>query len=391
MAPILAVAVVMLLLARAYYDNQRYLAKLGPGALAGFADIGTISGSQLGLDSLVMDHNPTGFDGQFFYFIALDPSQPVICSAHPRPPRCALDQAFGIVRAERVLYPYTAALLTLGHTDWVPLTLLLVNFAAILVTVWLVGRMCVAAGASPWLGAAAGLYCGEMQGFLRDLADPFAVLWVVLAVYLLRRERYLGSALAVAAALLTREQLVLTVPLLFLPLAILGRWRTLAQCALIALLPFAAWQTVLRLLWGQWPLSSGDTQGAGVADGILPLPFHGLFEKSANPQFAMILAFVVVPLLLACGASLLALGLAQQRSGWRAMLADPVPLLVLLYAVLLSLTSWILWQDMWTPSRLAALPVVLGVLVVAGLPRPQLRTSYATLMAFSGFVPLMLL
>src|SRR5262249_43834935 len=105
-APILAVAAVLLLTARFYYDEQRYLEKLGPKALAGFAVIGTISGSHLGLDSLVLDRNPTGFDGQFFYFIALDPTQPVICAGQPRPPRCALDEAFGVVRAERILYPY---------------------------------------------------------------------------------------------------------------------------------------------------------------------------------------------------------------------------------------------------------------------------------------------
>src|SRR5262249_21141886 len=66
LGPVLAVAVVLLLMARFYYDGQRYLEKLGPGALAGFADIGIISGSHLGLESLVLDHNPTGFDGQFF-------------------------------------------------------------------------------------------------------------------------------------------------------------------------------------------------------------------------------------------------------------------------------------------------------------------------------------
>src|SRR5262245_2719253 len=36
-APILAVAAVLLLTARFYYDEQRYLEKLGPKALAGFA------------------------------------------------------------------------------------------------------------------------------------------------------------------------------------------------------------------------------------------------------------------------------------------------------------------------------------------------------------------
>ncbi len=104
----------------------------------------------------------------------------------------------------------------------------------------------------------------------------------------------------------------------------------------------------------------------------------------------MILAFVVVPLLVACATAVLAMWHDYQNGGWRGMLADPVPLFILAYTLLLSLTSWILWQDMWTPSRLAALPVVLGVTVVARLPRPQLRASYATLVAITAAAPLML-
>jgi hypothetical protein len=388
LAPLVVVAVALLLTARTYYHEQHYDIKRGYARLAAFADIGTISGTHLGLQGLAMNNNPVGFDGQFFYFIALDPKQPIICATHP--PNCALDQAFGIVRAERLLYPYTAGLLTLGHPHYVALTLLLVNFLAILITAWLVGEMCVAAGASRWLGAAAALFCGEIMGFLRDLADPFAVLWVVLAVYLLRRERYLLFALAVAAALLTREQLILTIPLLYLPLVLRRRWRTLAAALAIGIGPFVALQVALRSIWGTWALTSGDTQGAGVGKGVLALPFHGLFDRGPQIEFGMILAFVVVPLLFACGAAVLALWHDHQNVGWRGQLADPVPLFILAYTLLLSLTSWILWQDMWTPSRLAALPVVLGVTVVARLPRPQLRASYATLVAITAAAPLML-
>jgi hypothetical protein len=196
--------------------------------------------------------------------------------------------------------------------------------------------------------------------------------------------------LAVAAALLTREQLILTVPLLYLPLLLRQRWCTLATALAIGIGPFAASQVALRIIWGKWALTSGDTQGAGVGKGILALPFHGLFDHGPQVQFGLILAFVVVPLLVACGVAALAMWHDARKVGWRGMLADPVPLFILAYTLLLSLTSWILWQDMWTPSRLAALPVVFGVLVAARLPRPQLRASYATLVAITSAAPLML-
>jgi len=98
-APLVAVALLLLLAARTFYFQLHFDAKPGWKAYAQFADIGTISGRHLGLNGLVRNNNPTGFDGQFYYFMALDPSQPFICAHHP--PNCALDRAFGIVRAER--------------------------------------------------------------------------------------------------------------------------------------------------------------------------------------------------------------------------------------------------------------------------------------------------
>ncbi len=386
-APMVAVGVMLLLMARAYFVLQRYYTKPGYEAIAAFADIGTISGHHLGLNDLVMNNNPVGFDGQFFYFIALDPSQPIICAQqHPHPANCALDDAFGEVRAERILYPYTAGLLTFGQADLVPYTLLLVNFAAILLVVWLVGKMCVEAGASIWLGAAAGLFCGQVLGFLRDLADPFSVMWVVLAIYLLRKERYLWSSLAIAAALLTREQFILTIPLLFVPLLAQRKWRTLALSLLIGLGPFVAWQIYLRIIWGKWALLTGDTQGAGVGNGINPIPFHGLWDERLKPEFGLIVAFVVVPLVLAVVISLMQIW----RNGPRHLLLDPVPALIILYVAMLSLTSWILWQDMWTPGRLADLAVVLGVIVVSRLPFPALRASYGTLLSITSMAAMIL-
>lgn len=387
-APLVLVAVLLLLMARTFYFQLHFNAKPGWQAYAQFADIGTISGHHLGLNELVRNRNPTGFDGQFYYYMALDPAQPFIC-AH-RPPTCALDDSFGIVRAERVLYAYTAGILTLGHPQWLPFTLLLVNLVAILVTCWLVMRLCLAAGASRWLGAVAALYCGMALGFLRDLADPYAVMWIVLTVYLFGQRRYTWGALAMAAALLTREQLILTLPVLLAPLALERRWWTLARTALIGIGPFLAWQVALWIVWGRLPLTSGDTQASGVAGGFSPVPFHGLFEEGTRYDFGLLLTFVAVPLTFAIAIAALTLRDQWRAKGWRGWLTDPTALFVAGYALLLSLTSAIVWLDMWSPTRLAAPAVVLAVVLAARLPRPQLRATYATLVGLSALAPFIL-
>ena len=230
---------------------------------------------------------------------------------------------------------------SLGQPDLLPYTLLLVNFLAILLTAALVGRMCVEAGTSRWLGAAAALFCGEVLGFLRDLADPFAVLWVVLAVYLLRHRRYTWAAVAVAAALLTREQLILTLPLLWLPLLMRREWRRLMICLLVGVGPFLVWQTVLRILWGQWGVLSGDPAGAGVAGAVgweRVIPFWGLWQERAKADFGLIVALVVVPLVLVVVIGILAVWWRGPR---HVLEEDALPLVVVVYTLFLSLTSGI--------------------------------------------------
>jgi hypothetical protein len=217
------------------------------------------------------------------------------------------------------------------------------------------------------------LFTGEVLAFTLDLNDPFAVMWLVLAVYLARKEHWCWSALAVAAALLTREQLILLVPFLVLPLIARKRWRTLAACAVIALAPFVAWQIVLRVLYGSWALISGDTHIAGLA----PIPFWGLWQARALGDFKLTALTVALPLVVAVAMS----GVALVQDGLHGLFRDPVPAMVIVYCLLGSLLSSLQWVDILGPGRLVAPGIVLAVLVSARVTRP-LRVAFALLLAF---------
>jgi len=202
----------------------------------------------------------------------------------------------------------------------------------------------------------------------------------VLAVYLLRRNRPLLCAAAVGAALLTREQLVLVLPLLVLPWLVQRRWRTSLLFIVVALGPFLAWQTALRLLFGQWGLTGSVTTTRAVH-----WPFSGLWEYRTGPEFAATIAFVAVPLV----CTLLVALTWIQRHGFRGLLADPVPLVVLLYAGLVTLTAYPEWEGTWASARLAAPAVALGILVSCGVGSPM-RRGYATLLSLSALVTLVI-
>jgi hypothetical protein len=365
LGPVLVVAVVLLLLARAEYVKQHF------HSLTGFVDVSAKYGAVAGVASQAI--TPLGYDGQFYYYIARDPGVLAACAHNA--PSCPLD-SLREVRSERILYPLAARLLALGQTGALPFTLLLINVLAIVITTLLVSLLCMAEGASRWLGAAAGLFCGEMLAFLRDLADPFGVMWVVVAIYFLRKDRPQVAALAVAAALLTREQLIFYVPLLAIPLAAQRRWRELAISGAIALGPFIAWQVVLRALYGSWPLLSDSGAAA-----LVPIPFGGLWQDRTSGDFWLVVGAVAVPMVTAVAVAVV----ATWRRGLASLLRDPVPLMVVVYCGLLSLTYWFNWNDIYGPARLAAPGIVLAVLVAPAAPR-LLRATYGWLLvATSAF------
>jgi hypothetical protein len=247
MAPTLATAVLLVLLAIAYYVKQGYHSP------AGYVTIGSNFADRIRLQGLAV--NGGGYDGQFSYYIARQPGILVICARNVA--ACPLDDA--PERSERILYPMTVRLLALGQPGLLPYAMLLVNFVAILLTSAVIGQLCVETGMSRWWGAGAGLFCGEVLSLLRDLAEPYSVMWMALAAWFLFKRRPLLSAVALAAALLTREQLLLYVPLLALPLLAQRRRLTLLGSALVALGPFLGWQMFLHSVYGRWALldSSG--------------------------------------------------------------------------------------------------------------------------------------
>jgi hypothetical protein len=329
-----------------------------------FNDLGQVWAARVGdqADAVAI----TGYDGQFYYYLARDPGVMFACAHGPK--GCPIDAS--PLREERILYPMTARLLALGNPAALHVVLFAIDFASIVVTAVVVGRLCVEAGASRWLGAAAALFCGELQGLLRDLADPYAVMWTVLAVYFLRKRRPLLCGAAVAAAALTREQLVFVLPLLVLPWLAQRQWRAALLFLGVALGPFVIWQAVLHAIFGYWGLEGSFATTHGVH-----LPFSGLWAQRADPEFGDMVVFVAVPLV---GAGLVALAW-MWRHGLRALLADPVPLVVLLNAALATVTDAHEWEGTWASARLVAPVVVLGVVVACDIV-PSLRRSYAVLL-----------
>jgi hypothetical protein len=247
-----------------------------------------------------------GFDGQYAYFLAVDPINARFYMDSPA------------YRYTRVLYPLTARVLALGRADLVPWTLILVNLAMIGVgtaalAAWLRGR-----SASAWYAAVYGFYPGVLITLLRDTTEVMAYGLVAVAVYLFDRRgphpdpppqaregdsplRHVPAAIVFALAILTRETAAIFA--IGYTLAILAsgsgawrerlqrNWRSAALFVAIWAVPIGLWKIFLRLWLGSFGLDAH----------IEPVPFLGIASWYPwNSGQVVEVLIVVIPAVL-CG------------------------------------------------------------------------------------------
>ncbi len=136
-----------------------------------------------------------GYDGQFCYFLALDPKNAHYYMDAPA------------YRYERILYPLLVRILALGQPSLIPYTLIAVNVVAITGGVLLLAYWLRRHGISPWLALVYGLSAGVSVGYQRDLTEPLAYGLVILAIccFEFSRRRALWAGLCFGLAALARE------------------------------------------------------------------------------------------------------------------------------------------------------------------------------------------
>ena len=252
-----------------------------------------------------------GYDGQYYFALAADPSH-----AHDY-----MGSEAGIVYA-RVLYPAVSRAASGGSVTALPWAMLVINLLAVLagtaaVALWLVKR-----GFTPWAALLYGLFPGIVVTVFRDLTEPLAFGLAALAVLLFERKVAL-SAVVFALAVLTRETIV--------PFALAGavalaldrrRWRrglafAVATCGLLVI-----WRLVVQLWLGH------STQEVGHERGWI-LPLHGIWSYWPFDHTHWLTVLAVTLPALAAGAG--ALALIRRRQS--AVLAALLLVNVLLYVV----------------------------------------------------------
>ena len=305
-----------------------------------------------------------GYDGQFFYRLALNPFN----LAHT---------AYGIrvdrpYRYMRIGYPWFTWLVSFGQHVLVPGMLVVVNLAAIGAIGYLGGMFARQGGRHALAGLLLPAYFGLLTSLARDTAEPLAAVCLLGALLAVRARRPVLAGLLLAFGALTRETVMVAVAALAI-IRIIGvvRGRTRpGRDDLAWVLPtgaFAIWQVVVKLAIGSFPLDSDSDRNAGTPF-IAPLKAleNNLKHISAHPfdQYNVWLLELAILALFALAA------LVCLRS-------TTVPvherLAFILYLVEICVVTPSTWNSVDADLRSFIEVYLLAVIILLGTPRRWLR------------------
>jgi hypothetical protein len=279
-----------------------------------------------------------GYDGQFNYYLALDPS----------PQRAAPHLDVPAYRYQHILYPLLARILALGNAAAIPWTLAAINLFSLAAFTFLVGELLNERGGNRWSAVPIGLWAGLLGAVRLDLSEPLALMLVAFALVIAgpRLERRIVPAgMLLALALLAKETMLPFVAGWVLWLILQREFR---KGALIAstILPFLALQVWLWIVFGSPGLGSG---GAG-ATAFEIIPFSGLIRIGAVSLAAFaVLAVVYLPGLLVPAAFGLA---APIRDFWRRA-GTPESCLLVVNALMIAVAPFSTFREPLGILRLA--------------------------------------
>jgi hypothetical protein len=207
--------------------------------------------------------SPTyGYDGQFFYRLALDP-----LNMRPTAYGITMDHSY---RYMRIGYPTLTWVISLGQHVLVPVMLVVVNVAAIGALGWLGGVIARQAGRHALVGLMLPAYFGIITSLSRDTAEPLAAACLIAGLLAIRARRPVLAALLLVYGVLTRETVMVAV-VAIAAVRVIGLLRRQQPARpglddlpwLLPTVAFFAWQVVVKAATGSFALLADGGRNAG--------------------------------------------------------------------------------------------------------------------------------
>jgi hypothetical protein len=213
-----------------------------------------------------------GYDGQFFYRLALNP-----LNFHKTAYGITMDRPY---RYMRIGYPALTWLFSFGQHVLVPVMLVALNVAAIGAIGYLGGVFARDGGRHALAGLLLPGYFGLITSLSRDTAEPLAAACLLAGLLAVRARRPVLAALLLAYGALTRETVMVAVAAIAIMrvIGVLRRGQRPGRDDLVWAVPtgvFVAWQVVVKAATGSIPLLADGGRNAGT-------PFIAPFQAFKN-------------------------------------------------------------------------------------------------------------
>ncbi len=205
--------------------------------------------------------NSSGYDGQFYYRLALAPFD-------VRDPLYGVTMDDPAYRTQRIAYPVLAWAASFGHPRLVPLALVVVNLVGIAAVAFFAVQLTRRLALPLLVPFAIALWPGFLVTLTHDTTEIVFAASMLAALDQYFAGRLWLFAILGAVATLARETGELILGGLFLyELVICRQWKRAAICGL-ALLPFVVWREAQIGLLG--------VRSLGTAAGVVSWPLAGL-------------------------------------------------------------------------------------------------------------------
>jgi len=297
--------------------------------------------------------NSSGYDGQFFYRLALDPFT-------------SKQTDFGITidkpsyRQQRIIYPLTAWIFSLGGNPvLLPAVMILVNYVALCCISWLAARYYQSLNENALWSLVIPLYPGFILSLSRDLSEIMSVLFIMAALMLYRKSRYLYFNLLMALAILTKEtSLLVAISAIICLLAAREKQRLQFSTIITFFIPVAVyviWQLGLLSVWGDTPLLAGSMNIGVPLIGFIKFFIHSLTLNTHLHRLWLIELVFILMFALSVGSMY-----------FKSQISIHIKISWILYAILcLSLTNYV-WIEDWSFMRALSEFFLFGNLILVG-------------------------
>lgn len=312
----------------------------------------------------VLPHS-AGYDGQFFYRLALDPI------THRKVDRgITLDRPSQ--RMQRIGYPLLAHILSFGDRTLTPFVLVALNLAGLGLLCWAATGIATLFGRPAWQGLIIPLYPGLLLSLSRDTAEIVAAAFATLAVHAALRSHSWRAGLLGCAAALTRETTLFYLTGFGMVAAFAAvrerRWDSRVGAFLLPVAALAIWQAVLIATWKQTSFGDVGNDDFGWPLIDLATAFHRDVVALGEPHFPfMQLYSPLTKVFVIAQAALVGVALARRRAlDWR--LAAPW----LLYVTMAGLFTDAIWVEPFGYLRVIVDLYVVGCIVLLSLPAERI-------------------